>query len=153
VVVTAASRRRRLGDRARFPYQPDVRSLTVRARLLGLALAVMAAANAAHAAGGATSLRIVYRVSAGAHANVSVLRCDPPRGTVPRPAAACRTLAEAGRALFAPTPPGVACPQIYGGPQTAVVTGTLAGRPLWARFTRRDGCEVDRWKRVAFLLP
>jgi hypothetical protein len=55
--------------------------------------------------------------------------------------------------LFAPTPPGVACSQIYGGPQTAVVTGTLAGRGLWARFARRDGCEVERWNRIAFLLP
>ena len=109
--------------------------------------------SVAPAATGGTSLRVVYRASAGALPHVATLRCDPPRGTVPRPAAACRRLAAGGRALFAPTPPGVACTQIYGGPQIAVITGTLAGRQLWASFRRRDGCEVDRWNRVAFLLP
>jgi hypothetical protein len=125
----------------------------VRALLLGLAIGAIAFAATAHGAGGTTSLRIVFRATAGAPAHVATLRCNPPRGTVPRPAAACRRLATTGRALFAPTPPGVACTQIYGGPQIAVVTGTLAGRRLWARFMRRDGCEVERWNRIAFLLP
>jgi hypothetical protein len=71
---------------------------------------------------------------------------------VASPARACRLLAAGGRALFAPTPPGKACTEIYGGPQQATVTGTLAGRPVWARFRRRDGCEIARWDRVAFLL-
>ena len=51
-----------------------------------------------------------------------------------------------------PTPRDKACSMIYGGPQQAVVSGTLAGRRVWARFTRRDGCEIARWNRVAFLL-
>ena len=58
----------------------------------------------------------------------------------------------AGRGIFAPTPPGAACTQIYGGPQQAVVTGTLAGSRVWARFMRRNGCEIGRWNRVTFLL-
>ena len=41
---------------------------------------------------------------------------------------------------------------IYGGPQVALVTGTLRGVKVWARFRRRDGCEIARWNRVAFLL-
>ena len=42
---------------------------------------------------------------------------------------------------------------IYGGPQTAVVSGMLDGVRLWARFARRDGCEIGRWNSVAFLFP
>ena len=54
---------------------------------------------------------------------------------------------------FAPVPRGIACTQIFGGPQVAVVTGTFRGRRLRATFTRRDGCEVARWEAVRFLFP
>jgi hypothetical protein len=81
------------------------------------------------------------------------LRCDPPGGTLPRPAAACRRLAAFPDSPFAPTPPDVACSQIYGGPQEAFVRGRFRGRSVWARFSRRDGCAVERWNRIGFLLP
>jgi hypothetical protein len=35
----------------------------------------------------------------------------------------------------------------------AVVTGRLRGFSVSARFGRKDGCEVARWNRVAFLFP
>jgi hypothetical protein len=69
-----------------------------------------------------------------------------------QPAQACGKLLAAGRAIFAPTPRGMACTMIYGGSQEALVTGTLDGQKVWARFRRRDGCEISRWNRVAFLL-
>jgi hypothetical protein len=78
------------------------------------------------------------------------LRCDPAGGTLSRPAAACRRLASLHRP-FAPVPRDVACSQIYGGPQEALVTGTFDERKVWARFNRRDGCQTDRWNRHAFL--
>jgi hypothetical protein len=102
-------------------------------------------------ASGSTSLRIVVRASPTAPARIETLRCHPPRGTVSHPAQACNRLLAAGRSLFAPTPPETACTQIYGGPQQALVTGTVSGARVWARFTRRDGCELARWNRVAFL--
>jgi hypothetical protein len=40
---------------------------------------------------------------------------------------------------------------IYGGPQTARVRGTYRGRKVEAVFNRKNGCEIARWKRVAFL--
>ena len=122
----------------------------MRTALAVTALALWACS--ARAADGATALRVAVRASPGATPHVTTLRCDPARGTVPKPGSACRRLLAGGRALFAPTPPGVACTQIYGGPQVAVVSGTLAGRRIWATFRRRDGCEVTRWDRVAFLL-
>ena len=118
------------------------------------ALAVIAlalAAGSAQAAGGTTALRIVVRASPDGTRRVATLRCNPARGTVARPGAACRRLISGGRALFAPTPRGVACTQIYGGPQVAVVSGTYMSRRVWARFRRTDGCQTERWNRVAFL--
>jgi len=115
---------------------------------VGLALGL---ATASPGAAGPTDLRVVYRADVGAPARVTTLSCSPPRGTVAHPAAACRMLEAHGRTAFAPTPRGTACSQIYGGPQTALVTGTLEGGRVWARFTRRDGCATARWNRVAFL--
>jgi hypothetical protein len=80
------------------------------------------------------------------------LRCNPVGGTLPQRATACAKLARMARP-FAPTPKGLACTQIYGGPQEALVTGRLRGFPVRARFSRKDGCEISRWNRVRFLFP
>jgi len=52
---------------------------------------------------------------------------------------------------FKPVPPDVACTQIYGGPEVALVRGIYMGRKVWARFRRNDGCQIARWNRIAFL--
>jgi hypothetical protein len=62
---------------------------------------------------------------------------------------ACRHLS---RARLRPVPPNVACTQIYGGPATARVRGRLAAKPVDARFSRTNGCEIARWERNAALL-
>jgi Subtilisin inhibitor-like len=80
------------------------------------------------------------------------LRCAPAGGTLPHRVAACRRLAGMTRP-FRPVPKGSACLQIYGGPQTALITGRLRGARVRAHFDRHDGCEIDRWNRVRFLLP
>ena len=48
---------------------------------------------------------------------------------------------------------GMACTQIYGGPQEALVTGRFRGKLVRVRFSRKDGCEIARWNRVLFLFP
>ena len=53
---------------------------------------------------------------------------------------------------FAPVPAGVRCTAIYGGPATASVRGRLRGRRVDARFSLRNGCEIARWERFAWLL-
>jgi len=80
------------------------------------------------------------------------LRCEPAGGTLPRAAAACTRLARM-RAPFEPIPRDSACTQIYGGPQEAVVAGTYAGRRIWIRLSRTDGCEISRFDRLRFLVP
>jgi hypothetical protein len=107
---------------------------------------------AAHA--GAIDLRIAYRASTTAPPKVTTLRCNPARGTVAQPGTACKKLRTLGAVAFAPTPRGMrVCAQLYGGPMTAVVTGSYYGRSLWVRLTRQDGCAIARWNRVAFLFP
>lgn len=65
--------------------------------------------------------------------------------------AVCARLARAGREAFLPVPGDVACSQIYGGPERALVIGTIGGRPVWARFRRTDSCQTARWDRLSFL--
>jgi hypothetical protein len=47
---------------------------------------------------------------------------------------------------------GRVCTQIYGGPETARVTGTIDGKPVDRRFTRTNGCEIADFQRAAALL-
>ncbi|MFJ6389077.1 SSI family serine proteinase inhibitor [Streptomyces sp. NPDC091972] len=82
--------------------------------------------------------------------------CHPARGTHRDPAGACAGLdrnTRWGRDTFAPVPEGSVCTMLYGGPATAHVTGTWAGRPVDARFDRSNGCETARWDRFVPLLP
>jgi hypothetical protein len=44
------------------------------------------------------------------------------------------------------------CTQIYGGPQTARVTGTIDGVKVDRRFTRTNGCEIADFGRAGALL-
>ncbi|MFE5793556.1 SSI family serine proteinase inhibitor [Streptomyces sp. NPDC056503] len=85
------------------------------------------------------------------------LTCDDrPGGDHPAAARACARLegfARAGEDPFAPVPADRMCAQVYGGPVTAQVTGVWQGRRIEARFTRSNGCEIDRWENVEPLLP
>lgn len=118
--------------------------------------AISASALALAATPPGTSLRVTYWED-GAKTRSSVtwtLRCNPARGSLRRPGVACRRLAAGGVKLFAPVPLDSVCTEIYGGPQKALVVGTVAGRRVWATFTRQNGCHIGRWNRVSpWLLP
>ena len=120
------------------------------AAVLASVLAVPASALA-----GAIDLRITYRANEATAPKRLELHCTPPaHGSVATPATACRKLIAIGDKAFArPRPQTQACAQIFGGPQTALVTGIYFGRPVWARLSRVDGCAIARWNSVAFLFP
>jgi hypothetical protein len=65
---------------------------------------------------------------------------------------ACQAADAISKQDLAPTPGNQACTQIFGGPETATIKGTLHGEPVDATFSRTDGCEIERWQRVAPLL-
>ena len=122
--------------------------------LVGAALAACSSLQAGTPGGAA--LRITYWADGSGTKPDSVwtLRCNPAGGSLARPARACTQLASGGPKLFAPIRPDTLCTEIYGGPQRARVVGTLAGKQIWATFTRTNGCAIDRWSKVSpWLLP
>jgi hypothetical protein len=125
----------------------------VRARAACVLLALVAGCGGDDEAGTEPEpeTRLEITVGGGAENERWTLTCDPAGGTHPDPDAACTALADEREALE-PVPQDVACTQVFGGSQEAVVEGTLAGEPYRGRFNRRNGCEIDRWDRLRPLL-
>lgn len=72
------------------------------------------------------------------------------------PNAACDAMAGPElRERLVDGPPGDrVCTEIYGGPDTATVTGTLDEQEVDTTFDRTNGCGIDEWDRLAAaLLP
>ena len=128
-------------------------------KLLALSLTALAAtgcmggrSSSGSGSAGATSLEIsISRAGMDGPTKVWTLRC-PAGGTLPQPERACSRLDRLDDP-FGPVPKGVACTEVYGGPQVADVQGTFRGKPVNARFTRTDGSEIARWNSVKFLFP
>jgi hypothetical protein len=83
------------------------------------------------------------------------LTCEPDGGTHPDPRQACVFLDLAkqwGQDPFAPTPADAICGQVFGGPQTATVTGVWDGKPVDAKFDLANSCEISRWSNAIPLL-
>jgi len=53
---------------------------------------------------------------------------------------------------FEPVPPQAACTKIYGGPDTATISGTLGSEPVETELNRNGGCEIERFARFEPLL-
>jgi Subtilisin inhibitor-like len=99
-----------------------------------------------------TELMIIVDDGAGAR-RTWTLSCDPPDGTHPNPAAACRALQAHGAKALPPVRKDVACTEVYGGAQTATITGTWQGQRVRSSFSRVNGCEISRWDLLRGLLP
>ncbi|MFJ8466342.1 SSI family serine proteinase inhibitor [Streptomyces swartbergensis] len=101
-------------------------------------------------------LTVTVRNAGGEADGTYELYCGPDGGSHPDPRGACAALERDtrwGKDVFAPAPEGGFCTMQYGGPATARVTGTWAGRPVDATYDRRDGCGIARWDRLVPLLP
>ncbi|MEV6244691.1 SSI family serine proteinase inhibitor [Streptomyces sp. NPDC051742] len=104
--------------------------------------------------------RLTVTVAESGHPNADgtfELTCDDRAGgDHPARDNACRRLdqlAKEGENPFKPVPADQLCTQVYGGPAVAHVTGTWQGRTIDARFSRADGCEIDRWQNLEPVLP
>jgi hypothetical protein len=47
---------------------------------------------------------------------------------------------------------GQVCAEIYGGPQRASITGSVAGQSVDVSIDRSDSCGIDRWQSLEWLL-
>lgn len=99
-----------------------------------------------------TSLEISVSEDGTTDTQAWSLTCGPTGGTHPAPEDACAFLAETSTDPFAPVSPDMMCTEIYGGPQTARVTGQWEGEEVDAEFSRTNGCEIARWDAALPLL-
>lgn len=99
-----------------------------------------------------TELTVVLDYGDGTPPEEWSLTCDPDGGSHPDPAAACEALAEMDPQVLDPVPPNAMCTMIYGGPQTATLTGRWNGAPVDAEFSRENGCEIARWDAAVAVL-
>jgi hypothetical protein len=94
--------------------------------------------------------RLVVTVSpdgSGGTPDVREIKCPPVARRLP-----CQRLEDVDVEDFAPVRAAVRCTAVYGGPATASVRGRVRGRRVDARFSLRNGCEIARWERFAWLL-
>ncbi|WP_460363949.1 SSI family serine proteinase inhibitor [Actinocorallia lasiicapitis] len=96
-----------------------------------------------------TELMITLRKAPNAEPINWTLTCDPSGGTHPDAEKACDQLAGVGADVWKPATG--ACTEIYGGPEQGEVTGTWRGQEIDASFSRKNGCEIDRWGKVSDL--
>ena len=119
-----------------------------------------AATTTTAVAAAATSLSIEVRLDPAAAPQTGTLQCDgSAKGTgllaeSASAAKACAALANPAAVAYLrnPRPEGQVCTQIFGGPETAHVTGTLQGQPVTVDLARRNGCETAGWELVRPLL-
>ncbi len=105
---------------------------------------------------GGDHLTVTVRNAGGGADGTYEVDCHPSRGSHPDAGAACAVVdrnTRWGRDAFAPVPKDSVCTMQYGGPATAHVTGTWAGRPVDTTFDRSSGCAIGRWDRLVPLLP
>jgi hypothetical protein len=83
----------------------------------------------------------------GKPAETTTVRCSSPDES-PQ----CEKVAVLRLADLEPVPGATACTELYGGPETATITGTLRGEPVDLSFSRVNGCEIARWDAARALL-
>jgi hypothetical protein len=130
------------------------------ARLLIAAVAAGALVFALAGAGSDDAVRLTVTFSRAPGArHVAHLRCAGNSARADgflRSVGARRACATARRlaAFLASRPPSNrACSEIFGGPERALVTGTIGSRRVRRAFARTDGCETADWRRAIPLLP
>jgi hypothetical protein len=138
------------------------------ALVIGLAIAAVvgcgeegdepAAPRTSSTPAGEIALSIRYEDGAG-HEETAQLTCRADRrragGFLDGKAAVSELCTQARalrRSLITPPDTRRVCTQIYGGPQTARVTGAIDGEKVDRRFTRTNGCEIADFDEASALL-
>lgn len=100
-----------------------------------------------------TQLTVRLDPGTGGEASEWTVTCDPAGGTIGDPKAACETLDAVTPRDVDPVPKDARCTMVYGGPQTATITGRWDGTRVDLSFSRQNGCEIARWNTMDPVLP
>ncbi len=65
---------------------------------------------------------------------------------------ACKGARNLAGFLAGKPPRNRVCTQVYGGPETGRIVGTIGDRKIDRRFRKTNGCEIADWKRAQPLL-
>lgn len=150
------------GDEGRVvrptPMTPGIMVLLCSALISGCAdgPATSAPTAAATYSSSAVALHIEVRPRPGSVKRAS-LRCTAmrvrARGFLTAdPRRLCRRARRVAGFLARPARRGGVCTEVFGGPETAWIRGTIGNRRIDRRFSQADGCEIADWNRVAELL-
>ena len=93
--------------------------------------------------GPATVVDLTY--SAGGTVKTQTLDCA---GTAAEQGPSCALLMKLPASVLKPVPEDAMCNMIYGGPETATIKGQIDGTKVDAKFSRTNGCEIDRFTMV-----
>ena len=110
-------------------------------------------------AGPPVRLAVVFEPGRGAPAVESTLTCDGGEAVASGAIAdrgeeaACARVREVTDLLLTEPDRDRICAAIYGGPQTARVTGTIGERRVERTFSRENGCAISDWDAAVPLLP
>jgi hypothetical protein len=105
------------------------------------------------AAAGSGRLTVEVDPGDGSPPQTWTLTCNGAgEGTHPRAEAACAHL-QSMDAPFAPLPDDVMCTEIYGGPQTARISGRWQGQPVDLALSRSNGCLTSQWDGLVPVVP
>ena len=90
----------------------------------------------------ATDVSIAFQKEPGAVPDVVTLTCDGAEVAE----AGCYELDDFDPADLAEVPAGAACTELYGGPETVTIKGTIRGTEVDTVLKRTNGCEIKRYE-------
>lgn len=131
----------------------------MRRTLLLMLVALAACGDAPDLAAGAAQLTIVVDDGEGSQREATLTCADERSGSgtawLSEQAAAdeaCAVVTGGSQRLIDGPPADQICTEIYGGPQTATVTGVLGSETIEASFDRTNGCGISDWQAFEALL-
>src|SRR5262245_16525389 len=121
------------------------------AKIATLAVAVMLVVCGCGGGSGATRLTVAFGPDDGSRGLVVFrLRCDPPAGSIPAPAAACARIMDQPRLVTLPPSNVVCSPPV--GEWAVTITGTYRGKAVRQGFGACDN-QVFTWMKLARYRP
>ena len=100
---------------------------------------------------GKNSLVVNYREFPDSPIQKWTLKCSPSGGSMKKAYSICRKMNLLKDPFILP-PKDQMCAQIFESSEVATVKGFWNGKTISNTYSKSDGCEQARWKRISFLI-